>query len=212
MFITLDGGDGCGKSTQIRHLAERFTKQGHSVVLCRDPGTTPLGDAVRDILLNKKGLAIADITELLLFSAARAQLVREIIQPALASGQIVLSDRFLASTYAYQCYAGGVSEEVFSLVCAAAVGSVLPDLGIILDISYEVAVRRIGHRAVPDRMESKGEDYHRQVREGFLRYAAAEPERYSVIDAALSPDDVAELVWSRISPNITAHDVNVNTC
>ena len=195
MFITLDGGDGCGKSTQIQRLAEKLQSHGHDVVCCRDPGSTSLGDAVRNILLNRHELQIADITEVFLFSAARSQLVREVIRPALESGKIVLADRFLISTFVYQCHAGGVPEEVLAAITAAAVGDTLPDLGIVLDIPYEMAVQRVGHRSAPDRMESKGETYHRLVREGFLRYAAAEPERYVVIDATPSPDEVAGAIW-----------------
>jgi len=194
MFITLDGSDGCGKSTQIQRLAETLQSQGHEVVCCRDPGSTPLGDAVRHLLLNRHELHIADITELFLFTAARSQLVREVIHPALESGKIVLSDRFLISTFVYQCYAGGVPEALLESISAAAVGETLPDLGIVLDIPYEVAVQRLGHRAAPDRMECKGETYHRCVREGFLKYAAAEPERYRVIDATPSPEEVAEAI------------------
>ena len=198
MFITLDGGDGCGKSTQIRLLAEQLESQGYEVVCCRDPGSTALGDAVRNILLNGHELRIADMTEVFLFSAARAQLVREVIRPALQIGNIVLADRFLISTFVYQCYAGGVPEEVLESITAAAVGETLPNMGIILDIPYEIALQRIGNRAAPDRMERKGETYHRLVREGFLKYAAAEPERYVVIDAAPSQDDVAEAIWNAI--------------
>jgi len=198
MFITLDGGDGCGKSTQIRLLAEKLQSQNNEVVCCRDPGSTPLGDAVRNIVLNRQELHLADIAEVLLFSAARAQLVREVIRPALETGKIVLSDRFLLSTLVYQCYAGGVPKEVLESISAEAVGKTLPDLGIVLDIPYEVAVQRVGHRAAPDRMERKGEEYHRRVREGFLKYAA-ETDRYAVIDATPPPDEVAHTVWQIVS-------------
>ena len=195
MFITLDGGDGCGKSTQLRLLAKKLESQGDAVVCCRDPGSTPLGDAVRNILLNRQELHIADITEVLLFTAARAQMVREVIRPALATGKIVLSDRFLISTFVYQCYAGGVPTAALEAISAEAVGPTLPDLGIVLDIPYEIAVQRIGNRAAPDRMERKGEEYHRRVREGFLKYAA-ESERYIVIDATPPPDEVADAIWA----------------
>jgi dTMP kinase len=198
MFITLDGGDGCGKSTQIRRLADKLQSQGHEVVCCRDPGSTPLGDAVRTLLLNRQELHIADITEVLLFTAARSQLVREVIRPALETGKIVLSDRFLISTFVYQCYAGGVPTSVLESVSAEAVGDTLPDLGIVLDIPYETAVQRLGHRSEPDRMERKGEEYHRRVREGFLHYAA-ESNRYVVVDATPSPDEVAEAIWKIVS-------------
>ena len=199
MFITLDGGDGCGKSTQIHRLAETLQSHGHQVLCCRDPGSTPLGDAVRTILLNRQELSIADMTEVFLFMAARAQLVREVIRPSLEIGHVVLSDRFLLSTFVYQCYAGGVPAEMLEAMSVAAVGETLPDLGIVLDIPYEVAIQRIGERAAPDRMECKGEMYHRQVREGFLHYAAAEPHRYVVIDATPSPDEVAEALWEIVN-------------
>jgi len=204
MFITLDGGDGCGKSTQIRLLAEKFQSQGHNVVCCRDPGSTPLGDAVRNILLNRQELHIADITEVLLFTAARSQLVREVIRPALEAGHIVLSDRFLISTFVYQCYAGGVPTDVLESISAEAVGNTLPNLGIVLDIPYEVALQRIGNRAAPDRMERKGEEYHRRVREGFLKYAA-ESSRYVVLDATPLPDEVADAVWQTVDRYVTFH-------
>ena len=199
MFITLDGSDGCGKSTQLRYLAEKLQSQGHDVVCCRDPGSTPLGDAVRNILLNRQELHIADITEVLLFSAARSQLVREVIRPALKMGKTVLSDRFLISTYVYQCYAGNVPTKVLESISAEVVGETLPDLGIVLDIPYEVAADRVGYRAVPDRMECKGAEYHRRVREGFLKYAAAEPVRYTVVDATAAPDVVAQAVWDIVA-------------
>jgi len=199
MFITLDGGDGCGKSTQIRYLAEKLKLQGHKVACCRDPGSTPLGDVVRNILLNRQELHITDMTEVLLFTAARAQLVREVIRPALDTGTIVLSDRFLLSTFVYQCYAGGIAASAVESISAEAVGETLPDLGIVLDIPYEIAVQRVGHRSAPDRMEGKGEEYHRRVREGFLKYAAAEPERYVVIDATPPPDEVAHAIWKVVA-------------
>jgi dTMP kinase len=127
--------------------------------------------------------------------AARTQLLCDVIRPALKAGKIVLSDRFLISTRVYQCYAGNVSPEMLEPISAIAVGETLPDLGIVLDIPYEIAVQRIGHRAAPDRMERKGEKYHRRVREGFLHYAALEPERYAVIDATPSIEEVAEAIW-----------------
>jgi dTMP kinase len=203
MFITLDGNDGCGKSTQIQKLAEKLKANGHNVLCCRDPGTTTLGDAVRNILLNRQELHIANMTEVLLFTAARSQLVHEIIRPALQAGKTVLSDRFLLSTFVYQCYAGGISEHALKTISPLAIGDTLPDLGIVLDVPYEVAVQRmgqrvrqhVGHQTVTDRMESKGEEYHRRVREGFLHYAAAEPNRYVVIDATPSPNEVAETIW-----------------
>ncbi|GHT16893.1 hypothetical protein FACS1894189_1740 [Planctomycetales bacterium] len=198
MFLTLDGGDGCGKSTQIQLLGDWLKSLGRSLVLCRDPGSTPLGNAVRNILLQSKTyesetlpLKIADVTEMLLFMAARAQLVEEVIRPALEAGLDAVSDRFLLSNIVYQGYAGGVPLASLEAVGQIATGGLLPDLGIVLDIPYETAVKRIGNRAAPDRMEQKGEEYHRRVRDGFLQHAATDPDRYVIVDAATSPDVVA---------------------
>jgi len=199
MFISLDGGDGCGKTTQIRLLAEKLQLHGHKFICCRDPGSTPLGDAIRNILLHRQELLISDLTEVFLFMAARSQLVSEVVRPALEAGNIVIADRFLLSTFVYQCYAGGVSEEILNTISTVAVGKTVPDLGIVLDIPYESAIRRLGLRAVPDRMESKGEEYHRRVREGFMKYACAESNRYVVIDADAPPNDVAETIWQIVS-------------
>jgi dTMP kinase len=202
MFITLDGGDGCGKSTQIKHLTAYLQSLHRQTVVCCDPGSTPLGDAVRDILLHRQELAVADLTEMFLFMAARSQLVSEVIRPALAAGKDVVSDRFLLSTYVYQGYAGGVPAEALEAAGRIAVGETLPDLGIVLDIPYEVAVERLGKRSKPDRMERKGAEYHRRVREGFLKCAAAEPNRYVVIDAAPPADEVAKTIQHTVQQRI----------
>lgn len=195
MFITFDGGDGCGKSTQIRLTADWFRERKIDVVLCRDPGSTPLGDAVREILLNRSDLKIATVTEMLLFMAARAQMVEEVIRPALEQGKVVLSDRFVLSNYVYQSYAGTVPLESLETVGKIATANLEPDLGIVLDIPYEKAKERLENRdrsqnAKPDRMESKGEEYHKQVRQGFLDIAVREPHRYVIVDACASVESV----------------------
>ena len=196
MFLTLDGGDGCGKSTQLQRLGNRLTALGRRVVLCRDPGSTDLGNAVRGILLHGRKLNILDRTEMLLFMAARAQMVEEVIRPALADGADVLSDRFLLSNIVYQSYAGGVPLHELETVGEIAVGGLRPDLSIVLDVPYEVAVRRVGQRAVADRMELKGEEYHKRVRQGFLAHAAVDPSRYVVVDASGTPDEVENAIWT----------------
>ena len=209
MFITFEGGDGCGKSTQQKILGDWFQAQGREVVLCRDPGSTPLGDAVRQILLHGKNaqseLHITDRTEMFLFMAARCQMVEERIRPALDAGKVVLSDRFLLSSFVYQGIAGGVPLTELETVGKMATGGVRPDLTVILDIPYEIGLERIGKRAkldrVEDRMEAKGEAYHRRVRDGFLRLADGDSD-YSkscvVIDATLPADDIAEKIRQRI--------------
>ena len=190
MFITFDGGDGCGKSTQIKLLADWLAERGVETVLCRDPGSTPLGDAVRQILLERKDLEISATAEMLLFMTARAQLVEEIILPGLKAGKMVLSDRFLLSNCVYQGYGGGVPLESLQAVGQIATGGLLPDLGFVLDLPYEIALERLGNRGTPDRMEGKGEEYHKRVRTGFLELAAADPERYCIIDATESVESV----------------------
>ena len=194
MFLTFDGGDGCGKSTQLQRLGDRLTALGRRVVLCRDPGSTDLGNAVREILLHGRKLNILDRTEMLLFMAARAQMVEEVIRPALADGADVLSDRFLLSNIVYQSYAGGVPLHELETVGEIAVGGLRPDLSIVLDVPYEIAVQRIGRRAAADRMELKGEEYHKRVRQGFLTHAATDPNRYVVVDASGTPDEVENAV------------------
>ena len=199
MFLTLDGGDGCGKSTQLKRLGDWLTSQGRRVVLCRDPGSTGLGDAVRKILLHGRELNILDRTEMFLFMAARAQLVEEIIRPALAEGADVLSDRFLLSNIVYQSYAGGVPLRDLETVGEIAVGGLQPDLSIILDVPDEIARQRLGQRAAPDRMERKGEEYHQRVRQGFLTHATTDPRRYVIVDASGSPDEVEHKIRSHLA-------------
>ncbi len=168
--------------------------------MCRDPGSTPLGDAIRNILLNQRDLKMSSISETLLFNAARAQLVEEIIRPALEQGKIVLSDRYLLSTLAYQGYGGEVPLPLLQQVGAIATSNLLPDLGIVLDLPLEIAQTRAGKRGSLDRMESKAAEYHKRVRQGFLECARAEPDRYVVIDASDSIDAVAIAVRAAVEP------------
>lgn len=199
MFIAFEGGDGCGKSTQQKLLAESLRSRGIETLLCRDPGSTALGDSVRNILLHGNELKIDDRTEMFLFMAARSQMVEELIRPALAMGKAVLSDRFLISSFVYQGYAGGVPIDVLKTTGRIATAGIMPDLTIILDLPYEIGVRRIGSRAKPDRMEQKGEDYHRRVREGFLRYATEHAESCLVLDATETPQRLADHIREAVS-------------
>ena len=194
MFITFDGGDGCGKSTQIKLLTSWLEGRGVEAVLCRDPGSTPLGDVVREILLRRKDLAISTAAEMLLFMTARAQLVEEVIRPALEGGKTVLSDRYLLSNFAYQSFGGGVPLDAMQSVGLVATGGLLPDLGFVLDLPYEIALERIGARGTPDRMEGKGAQYHQRVRQGFLDLATLDPERYILLDASESIEAVHQQI------------------
>ena len=193
MFISIDGIDGCGKSTQVEYLANRLRQQGHNVFTCRDPGSTQLGEAVRGILLSRHDLDICRMSEMLLFMAARAQMVQEMIRPALESDKIVVTDRFLLSTIIYQGYAGKIAVADIEQVGAVATAGILPDLCFVLDLPLEIAKSRMSDRET-DRMERMDSDYHEQVRQGFLKHAKTAPERFVILDATQPMDVVAELI------------------
>ncbi|MDZ7618428.1 MAG: dTMP kinase [Patescibacteria group bacterium] len=182
MFLSLDGGDGTGKSTQCRLLADWLRSEGRDVVTCRDPGSTPLGEAVRGLLLDRHDLNIHRRSEMLLYMAARTQMVEEVIRPALAAGRTVLADRYLLANVAYQGYGGGLDIDTLWQVGHVATGNLMPRLTIVLDVPAEVATARL--TGVPDRMESQGEAFHARVRQGFLAEAAKRPEAIRVVDAS----------------------------
>lgn len=190
MFISIDGGDGTGKSTQAELLAGWLRQQGRQVVACRDPGSTPLGEAVRNVLLDRHDLNIHRRSEMLLYMAARAQLAEELIRPALEQGKTVLSDRYLLANVVYQGHAGGLDVPTLWEVGRIATGGLMPELTIVLDVPPEVSAARIDRPL--DRMERQGAAFHARVREGFLAEAAQLPERIVVVDAAGPIDEVQE--------------------
>lgn len=200
LFLSIDGGDGVGKSSQIAMLERSLRGEGYPVLTCRDPGTTRLGEAVRKILLKSEGVEISAVSETLLFMAARSQMVEETILPALTDGKVVIADRFLLSTVVYQGYAGGLPPNEIMTVGLIATKKLLPDLTILLDIAPEVGLARI--RRPLDRMEKKGLEYHRRVRDGFLAGAHLLSERYSsetlVVDASGTKGEVAEIIRSAV--------------
>jgi dTMP kinase len=179
-FIVLDGPDGCGKSTQCGLLAKWLRKQGVAVVSLRDPGGTVIGEKIRQILLNPEHIKMDTRTELLLYMAARAQLWKEKIQPALKANKCVVLDRWLSSTCAYQGYAGGFGIEKVVKIATDCLERVWPDLTIILDVDLETASQRLKQDL--DRMERKGDGYHKKVREGFLKLARRR-KNFAVVDA-----------------------------
>ena len=181
MFFSLDGIDGVGKSTQMRLFCEWLTQQGHDVLTCRDPGSTPLGDQVRNILLNSDASTpISPRTEMLLYMAARAQLVDQALRPALAAGKTIVSDRYLLANVVYQGYAGGLEVETVRQVCQVATTGLMPDCTFLLDMSPTDARKRMGEQL--DRIESRGDDYRLRLREGFLQEAALS-DQVHVVDA-----------------------------
>jgi len=180
-FIVLDGPDGCGKSTQCKLLAGWLRKQGVAVVSLRDPGGTIIGEKIRQILLNPEHIKMDTRTELLLYMAARAQLWKEKIQPALKANKCVVLDRWLSSTCAYQGYAGGFGIEKVVKIATDCLERAWPDLTVILDVDLETASQRLKQDL--DRMERKGDGYHKKVREGFLKLARRR-KNFAVVDAS----------------------------
>ena len=201
MFISIDGGDGCGKSTQVRRLTSWLRQRNYDVFSCRDPGSTGLGEAVRGILLNRHDLDICRMSEMLLFMAARAQMVQELILPALQAGKIVVTDRFLLSTIVYQGYAGKIAVNAIEQIGSVATVGTLPDLNFVLDVPLEIAKSRMTDREL-DRMERMGPDYHEQVRQGFLTHAKNALQRFIVLDASQPIDTVAEQIQKSVADAI----------
>jgi dTMP kinase len=188
-FVTVEGIEGSGKSTLLAGLESRLRSTGREIIVTREPGGTPAGDAIRRIFL-EPALAIAPLTEALLINAARAQHVEEKIRPALRRRAIVLCDRFVDSTLAYQGYGRGMDIEVLRTLCDVATGGLLPGLTLVLDVPVEVSRSRIATRnASLDRMEAEEAAFHERVRSGFLELAKSSP-RYRVIDASRDEDAV----------------------
>jgi dTMP kinase len=188
MFFSFDGVDGAGKSTQVALFVEWLCQQGRDVVACRDPGSTPLGEAVRGILLDRHDLHIHRRSEMFLYMAARAQLVEEVIRPALSAGKTVVSDRYLLANVVYQAYAGGLDVAEVKRVGETAVAGIMPDVTFVLDIEPDAAAARLNRSL--DRMESQGIEYLRRVRSGFLEEARLRLDRVFVIDASRSVEAV----------------------
>jgi dTMP kinase len=194
MFFSIDGIDGAGKSTQLQLFCERLRAHGLEVVVCRDPGSTELGERIREILLSRDaGAPIGRRCEMLLYMAARAQLVEEVIRPALAAGKTVVSDRFLLANIVYQGHAGGLDVADVRDVGMIATDGVTPDCVFLLDVAIENADRRILRPL--DRMEDQGPEYRRRLREGFLAEAAQSDGRIHVIDANQTAEDVHLQIW-----------------
>lgn len=195
MFIVFEGGEGCGKSTQARILYRRLRRRGIPALLTHEPGGTPLGRRLRGLL--KRGDPVAPETELLLFAASRAQLVVDIICPALEQGKVVISDRYVDSTLAYQGYGRGLAPGSIQKINDFATQGLRPDLVILLDISPTAG---LGRKAKPhqDRFEQEEIAFHHRVRQGYLELAQADPARWSVIDASKSKREVADIIWERV--------------
>jgi dTMP kinase len=191
LFITFEGPDGCGKSTQIAPLADYLRSKGRTVYTTREPGGTEISDQVRQIIMAMKNTSMHPRTELLLFLSARAQLVEEVIRPRLAAGEIVISDRYADSTLAYQGYGHGVDLDVIRNLLAFATGGLKPDLTLLLDVDAETGLRRRQTGGGEwNRLDAYQLEFHRRVRDGYHELASLEPSRWVTVDAEQSPEMV----------------------
>ena len=206
LFITFEGTEGCGKSTQVGLLAERLRALGHRVRTLREPGGTPIGEEIRHTLKHSaQNAAMTAEAELLLMNASRAQLVREVIRPALAAGEIVVSDRFYDSTTAYQGYGRQLNLAHVKTVVDFAVGETRPDLTLLLQVPPEVSAERLRSRQatlpfVRDRIEEANQEFFDRVAAGFKAVAAGEPKRVKVVNAAAAVDVVCARIWDLVQP------------
>ena len=200
-LLSFEGSEGCGKSTQIHLLKERLEKSGREVVVLREPGGTEIGESIRHLLQHaNEGHAMTMETELLLFAASRAQIVREKIRPLIESGAFVILDRFLDSTTVYQGHARGLPLESVNAINRFAIGGTLPQLTILLDLDTATAWQRIHATGRElDRMESQPPEFFEKVRQGYLQLAAAEPGRIKVVDAGATPEAVHEAIWALLA-------------
>jgi len=189
-FVTIEGIEGCGKSTQAQRLAEWL---GLRALLTVEPGGTALGRAIREMLLANGG-HVTPVAELLLFFADRAQHVAEVIRPALADGRVVISDRFTDSTLAYQGYGRGLSSALIRSLSAHATGSLVPDLTLLIDVPVDVGLARARRRSAADRIEAEQREFHERVRQGYLALAQQEPARWVVVDGGGGEAEVAQRV------------------
>ncbi len=207
LFITFEGLDKAGKTTQIARLAQRLERLGHTVTATREPGGTALCEEIRQLLMKKQSERLVDEAELLLFSASRAQLLRERLWPELDAGHIVLCDRFADSTTAYQGYARGMDLEFIRQLNAYAVGNRWPDLTIFLDLTVEESFKRLGKvldttQAEVDRFKIESRNFYEKVRKGFLELAAGHPERIVTLDATHSVEELDEQIWKIVQKRL----------
>jgi len=199
LFITLEGGEGSGKSSQAQALKALVEGTGRRVTVTREPAGCPLGQRVRE-LLSEPSLELDARSELFLFVAARAQHVAEVIQPALDRGEVVICDRFGDSSVAYQGYGRGLGPDDVHMANRIATQGLVPDLTVLLDVSVETGLARKRGEDAPDRIGQEAAEFHERVRQGYLAMAGEEPERFLVVDGTLPPEEITRTVWRRLEP------------
>jgi dTMP kinase len=204
-FITFEGGEGAGKSTQLKRLAERLRGRGLEVVATREPGGSPGAEAIRELVLNGAADRWSPVTETLLMYAARRDHVERVIRPALEQGAWVVCDRFADSTRAYQGAGGGTDPGFIAALEQHVLGETRPDLTLIFDLPPEAGLARAQARGGEMRFESKGLAFHQRLRDGFLAIARAEPERCALVDAAGAMDEVEAAVWAAVEARLAVH-------
>lgn len=203
LFLTFEGPEGAGKSTQLARLTARLAQRGVPCTVTREPGGTPLGTRVREVLLDP-ALSIDPLPEFLLYSASRAQLVANVIRPALARGEVVVCDRYTDSTLAYQGAGRALPEHLLRQITQAATGGLNPQLTVLLDLDPAVGLARAARRGQPDRLEQADLAFHARVRAGFLALAEAEPARFLVLDATQPQEALAGTIWAAVAPLVGA--------
>jgi dTMP kinase len=204
LFVTFEGGEGSGKSTQVARLAARLRGHAFDPLVTREPGGTPLAEGIRALLLDPDRRPVP-VAEALLMEASRAQLVHDVIRPALAADRIVLCDRYDDSTLAYQGGGRGLDAGMLAAWNRAATGGLVPDLTLLFDVVPETGLdRRLRAAGDPNRLDREPADFHARVRERYLQLAAAEPGRWVVLDASLAQDELEALVWEAVGPRVAA--------
>ena len=207
-FVTLEGGEGSGKSTQLGRLAARLRSRGIEALVAREPGGTPLAESIRGLLLAAVDSSPGALAEALLMVAARADLVEKVIRPALAANRVVLCDRFADSTLAYQGGGRGIELELLRGWNRAATGGLVPDLTLLFDVDPTLGLaRRSGAAREPDRLDREPAEFHHRVRTCYLGLAAAEPSRFVVVDASLPADALTERIWTEVERRLPATPV-----
>ncbi|CAM3651211.1 dTMP kinase [Deinococcus frigens] len=203
LFLSFEGPEGAGKSTQIARLAWHLEAAGQAPTITREPGGTPLGTRVRDVLLDPE-LTIDPLPEFLLYSASRAQLVTNVIRPALDRGKVVVCDRYADSSLAYQGFGRGLDAALLRGITAAATGGLWPDLTVLLDLDPVIGLQRAARRGQPDRLEQADLTFHQRLRQGFVQLAEAEPDRFLVLDATLAEAELERMIWEAVHSRLPA--------